>query len=35
MPPRVIDLRHADDTRDVVHIAVQALAEGKVVAFPT
>lgn len=35
MPPRVIDLRHAEDTRDVVHIAVQALAEGKVVAFPT
>lgn len=35
MPPRVIDLHHADDTRDVVHIAVQALAEGKVVAFPT
>jgi protein-tyrosine phosphatase len=35
MPPRVIDLHHADDTRDVVHLAVQALAEGKVVAFPT
>jgi protein-tyrosine phosphatase len=35
MPPRVIDLHHAEDTRDVVHIAVQALAEGKVVAFPT
>jgi protein-tyrosine phosphatase len=35
MPPRVIDLHHADDTRDVVHIAVQALAEGKVVSFPT
>lgn len=31
----VIDLRNADDTRDVVHRAVQALAEGKIVAFPT
>jgi tRNA threonylcarbamoyl adenosine modification protein (Sua5/YciO/YrdC/YwlC family) len=35
MPPRVIDLHNADDTRDVVHLAVQALAEGKLVAFPT
>src|SRR5690242_11115956 len=35
MPPVVIDLRSADDSRDVVHRAVQALAEGKVVAFPT
>lgn len=35
MAPHVIDLRAADDTRDVVHRAVQALAEGKVVAFPT
>jgi len=35
MPPRVIDLHHADDTRDVVHIAVQALAEGRIVALPT
>ena len=31
----VIDLRRTDDTRDVVHRAVQALAEGRVVAFPT
>ena len=31
----VIDLRHADDLRDVVHQTVQALAEGKIVAFPT
>jgi protein-tyrosine phosphatase len=31
----VIDLRSAEDTRDVVHRAVQALAEGKLVAFPT
>ena len=35
MPPAVIDIRSADDSRDVVHRAVQALAEGKVVAFPT
>ncbi|MFM8703260.1 MAG: Sua5/YciO/YrdC/YwlC family protein, partial [Planctomycetia bacterium] len=35
MPPMVIDLRRTDDARDVVHRAVQALAEGKTVAFPT
>ena len=35
MPPVVIDLASADDPRDVVHRAVQALAEGKIVAFPT
>ena len=35
MPAVVIDLRHADDLRDVVHQTVQALAEGKIVAFPT
>lgn len=35
MPPVVIDLRSADDSRDVVHRAVQALAESKIVAFPT
>jgi tRNA threonylcarbamoyl adenosine modification protein (Sua5/YciO/YrdC/YwlC family) len=35
MPPIVIDLRHTDDTRDVVHRAVQTLAEGKLVVFPT
>jgi tRNA threonylcarbamoyl adenosine modification protein (Sua5/YciO/YrdC/YwlC family) len=34
MPPHVIDVRSADDTRDCVHRAVQALAEGKLVAFP-
>jgi len=31
----VIDLRRTDDLRDVVHRAVQALAEGRTVAFPT
>jgi protein-tyrosine phosphatase len=35
MPPVVIDLRNAEDWRDVVHQAVQALVEGKLVAFPT
>lgn len=35
MPPMVIDLRRADDARDVVHRAVQALAEGRLVALPT
>lgn len=35
MPPIVIDLRKTDDTRDVVHRAVQSLAEGKLVVFPT
>jgi protein-tyrosine-phosphatase/tRNA A37 threonylcarbamoyladenosine synthetase subunit TsaC/SUA5/YrdC len=35
MPTTVIDLRRTDDARDVVHRAVQALAEGRLVAFPT
>lgn len=35
MPPLVIDLRHTEDRRDVVHRAVQTLAEGRAVAFPT
>jgi protein-tyrosine phosphatase len=35
MPPVVIDVRSADDARDVIHRAVQALAEGRLVAFPT
>jgi protein-tyrosine phosphatase len=35
MPPLLIDVRSADDPRDVVHRAVQALAEGKLVVFPT
>jgi protein-tyrosine phosphatase len=33
--PLVLDLRRADDTRDVVHRAVQALSEGQLVALPT
>jgi len=35
MPPIVIDLRKTDDSRDVVHRAVQTLAEGGLVVFPT
>ncbi len=35
MPPLVIDVRNAEDPRDVVHRAVQTLSEGKIVAFPT
>ncbi len=35
MPPMIIDLRRTEDARDVVHRAVQALAEGRAVAFPT
>ena len=35
MPPTVIDLRLSEDARDVVHRAVQALAEGDAVGFPT
>lgn len=31
----IIDLRRTEDARDVVHRAVQALAEGRAVAFPT
>lgn len=35
MRPMVIDLRKTEDPRDVVHRAVQMLAEGRAVAFPT
>lgn len=35
MAPAVIDLQNAEDWRDVVHRAVQALAEGGIVALPT
>lgn len=35
MPPVVIDARAADDLRDVVHRAVQAVTEGQLVVFPT
>ena len=31
----VIDTKNATDLRDVIHQAVQALAEGRLVAFPT
>lgn len=35
MPPITIDLRAADDPQDIVHRSVQALAESKLVVFPT
>ncbi len=35
MPPVLVDVRAADDLRDVVHRAVQAVSEGKLVVFPT
>jgi len=35
MQPNFIEVKTGDDRRDVVHRAVQALAEGKIVAFPT
>jgi protein-tyrosine phosphatase len=35
MPPVLIDIKNAEDGRDVVHRAVQALVEGQLVAFPT
>lgn len=35
MPPAIIDLKSTEDARDVVHQLVQALVEGRLVAFPT
>lgn len=35
MPPVVIDLKKTDDPNDAVHLAVEFLAAGKVVALPT
>ena len=35
MKPEVLDLRGADDPRDVVHRAVERLAQGGLVALPT
>ena len=35
MAATIFDLRNADDSRDVIHRAVQALVEGGIVAFPT
>src|SRR5262245_47267224 len=34
MALQVIDIRTTDDPRDVVHRAVQAIVEGKLVVFP-
>lgn len=35
MAPVVIDLRNSEDSRDAIHLAVQTLAEGHLVVFPT
>ena len=35
MSAQVIDVQKANDARDVIHLAVQTLAEGKLIAFPT
>ena len=35
MPAVIIDLQSAEDRRDVVHRAVEALSAGKVIAIPT
>ena len=33
--PQVVEVDSADDSRDVIHQAVEALAEGRLVGFPT
>ncbi|HVW02695.1 MAG TPA: Sua5/YciO/YrdC/YwlC family protein [Planctomycetaceae bacterium] len=33
--PKVVEIQKADDPRDVIHQAVQSLAEGQLVGFPT
>ena len=35
MPSVVLDVKQAEDPRDIVHRAVAALADGKIVALPT
>ncbi len=35
MPPLTLDVRSAEDRRDLVHRGVEALAAGKVIAIPT
>jgi len=35
MPPVVLNVRQTDDRRDLVHRAVQALAEGQVIGIPS
>jgi protein-tyrosine-phosphatase/tRNA A37 threonylcarbamoyladenosine synthetase subunit TsaC/SUA5/YrdC len=35
MAPVVLDLKNADDPRDVIHRCVQALSEGRLVLLPT
>lgn len=33
--PEIVELQRADDPRDVIHLAVQRLVEGRVVGLPT
>ncbi|MCH2178836.1 MAG: threonylcarbamoyl-AMP synthase [Mariniblastus sp.] len=35
MPARVVNLKNSEDLRDVVHLAVEALSAGQIVAIPT
>lgn len=35
MPARLVNLNTSEDLRDVVHLAVEALSSGKIVAIPT
>ena len=35
MPARVVNLKDSEDLRDVVHLAVEALSAGQIVAIPT
>ncbi|MCH2182534.1 MAG: threonylcarbamoyl-AMP synthase [Mariniblastus sp.] len=35
MPARLVNLKSSEDVRDVVHLAVEALSAGKIVAIPT
>ena len=35
MPARLINLKSSEDVRDVVHLAVESLSAGKIVAIPT
>ncbi|MFO0455284.1 MAG: L-threonylcarbamoyladenylate synthase, partial [Planctomycetota bacterium] len=35
MAPVILDLKKAEDSRDAIHYAVEALAAGKLIAVPT
>ncbi|MEZ6049249.1 MAG: Sua5/YciO/YrdC/YwlC family protein [Planctomycetaceae bacterium] len=32
---QILNIRNSDDPRDIIHLAVQALADGEIVAFPS